>query len=216
MRIGGDRRRRAWFVVAAVDSTGIGLMVACSFPDVTFAPGSGGEAGPTNEGSASESGTDASVLIDGSDPDALIVRDAGQAIDASGCQPSDCDCDKDNYKSAAKAGCVDAGVDAGPLDCNDFDSRYHPGQGFVPDKPTPPGTGDWDCNTRIDHLYAANLDCTKVNPGATCDGTFGFEDNPGCGESGTYVKCKTSGGIGPVLATCIVESRSLGTTQACK
>jgi hypothetical protein len=211
MRIGVVRRRKALLVVAAGASTAIGLMVACSFPDVTFAPSS-----VTPEGSTPDVGTDAFVLIDGSDPDALIVRDAGQAIDSSACQPSDCDCDKDDYKSAAKAGCVDAGVDAGPLDCNDFDSRYHPGQKFVPYKPTPPGTADWNCNNQVERLYESTVDCSKVAPGATCDGTFGFEDNPGCGDTGTFVKCKTSGGIGPVLATCIVDSRTLGETQACK
>jgi hypothetical protein len=118
------------------------------------------------------------------------VVDAGHPVDASGCAPADCDCDDDGFNALTKPGCADAG---GKNDCNDGDQRYRPDEGFLDVLP-PDGGGDWNCNGTVEPYYDAFVSCGGLSLGG-CSGE-GFEDNPRCGDVGTYVKCV------PGLVTC--------------
>jgi hypothetical protein len=221
------RRRTRALLVAAMGATGLALFVACSFPDATFSDSDGSSPLPGDENTSAEGSTtseaaaerdasedvsmDVHVLIDGGDPDALIVKDDAGKVDASGC--TTCDCDNDGFLNTTKMGCNTA--DAGPNDCDDNDMRTHPTQGFRPEKAEPPRNGDWNCSNAVEPFYKPNLKCTALAPGSGCDSAFGFEDAPACGEDGSFVQCKTVGGILGVLASCAVGARTLA-KQACK
>lgn len=215
------RGRRAILVCGATASAIVALIAACTFPDPTFAPEApSGNDGSSAEGSTSDGAADAladvsddvHVLVDGGDPDALIVKDAGAKVDASGCMT--CDCDDDGYLDTTKTGCNTP--DAGAHDCDDEDSRTHPTQGFLVDPAEPPQNGNWNCTGGVEKFYSAKVACTSLAPGAVCDSTFGFEDDPKCGATGTFVTCKSVGGVLGLLRTCAVGARALGTKQACK
>lgn len=207
------RQRTALFIAATAVAAGLGVLASCSFPEVTFAPN---DEGGNGEASTTDVSEDVRVLIDGGDPDALIVKDAGQKIDPTSCEAGDCDCDKDQVRDTKKPGCtVEAGVDAGPHDCDDTDSRVHPGQGPLVEKAAPPQNGDWNCSGKVEKFYEPNVKCTSLPAGSGCDAKFGFEDDPACGERGTYVTCKTVADLG-VLQKCVVGGKSLNETQACK
>lgn len=216
------KRPSAVVVVGGITAFALGLIAACSFPDVAFAPagGASGDEGGVPEGGSVDGSSDASedvsndvrVLVDGGDPNDLIAKDAGKKVDASGCAV--CDCDGDGYNETTKAGC--GGADAGPNDCDDNDSRAHPGQTYLLDKAEKPRLGDWNCVNGVERLYAANVNCNTVTPGPTCDGTFGFEDATACGETGSFVTCKSAGGIAGLLQSCVVSARNVTQKQACK
>lgn len=175
---------------------------ACGFPEVSFAESTEAGEDATVDGASvdptAEAGNDAKsdaaappdaaeILIDGSSPDALIVKDAGMAIDAAGCAPTDCDCDLDGYKDTLKAGC-----NMGANDCDDSDSRSHPMQGFLEDEAKPPQLGDWDCSGAAEPLYATNVTCAGLSLGLGCSKIFGFEDLPQCGKTGSFIQCTGS------------------------
>ena len=190
--------------VSTIAGVGGAIGIACSFPDVDFAP-----AGIALDG---EVGSDVHVLVDGSDPGALIASDAGKRIDAAGCTV--CDCDGDGFNDLSRAGCAGAG---GKNDCDDSDTTTRPDQRFNTTAPYPPRNGDWNCTGGVERFYEPSVTCAGPG-GASCDGRFGFEDDPTCGSTGTFVTCKTTGATPPLLpGQCIVASRSLDTvTQACK
>lgn len=215
LRMQSMRNRNKLFVAATLASVAAGLIVACSFPEVTFAPVGAGEDGGSSDATTDVS-NDVRVLVDGADPAEQIVKDAGQAIDAAACAANDCDCDDDTYKDLTKAGCApDAGVDAGVTDCDDFDSRTHPNQGPLEDMPAPPRNGDWNCVNGLEKFYKPNIDCTKLSAGSACDSAFGFENDPACGKSGVYVTCKTVADLA-LFQKCVVGGQSLDKVQACK
>lgn len=185
-------------------------------PIVVQGPDAGGDAvGPdgqtpgTGDGSSSgdASASDAADqpdgrLFDGGDPDALITRDAGSEVDASGCMT--CDCDNDGFD---RPGC---GNDAG-ADCDDNDTRYRPNQSFVIDRPAAGKAGDWDCKSGVEKLYPTNVSCNLLSLLGGCAGAQGFAGDPGCGEEGQYVYCAP-----PLLGVlCAVQSTETK-KQACK
>jgi hypothetical protein len=198
--------RRIFFFATALFAAGGAGAAACSFPNVpvfaddvlgadgavdgTTNPGDGADDDASSADGATEAATDSGgeILIDGSSPDALIVKDAGQAIDASGCAANDCDCDKDTYKSTGKAGCS-----GGSNDCDDNDPRRHPNQGYL-EAPAGPaqGGGDWDCNGTAEPLYKTSVTCAGLTLGLGCADIFGFSDVPLCGQTGTFIRCKGS------------------------
>lgn len=206
--------RRVFGVAAVVGLMGCAIGVACTFPTVEFQTGVGpGGEGGTDGGADStlDSRDDARVVAEGGDPDAMIVKDGGMKIDASGCVL--CDCDKDGF-NVKRAGCQDAG---GAIDCDDTDTRARPDQGYLVDKPEPPQNGNWNCTNGVEKFYKPNTNCTGLGAGAGCDATYGFEDDPVCGTNGKFVMCKTVST--PPLnldARCVVGSQNLTTTQACK
>ena len=177
--------------------------------DIT-ADGSLAEGGGS-DGSTGDSAPD-SASFDAAVPDAPIVSDAGAKVDASGC--TTCDCDSDGYSDLTKTGCADAG---GVQDCDDTDSRSRPSQGFLVELGEPPRQGDWNCNGAVEKFYPPNTSCTALSPGAPCDATFGFKDNPACGATGMFVTCKSTGS--PPLYVgggCVVATQNTTTKQACK
>lgn len=214
-------RKKRMLVLAVASVPALVVAAACSFPSPDYQPVSTGEAGGGQEtGAVVEAGLgdevlggDAQVKIDGADPDALVVKDAGGKVDTDACAANDCDCDDDTFNDLTKAGCADAG---GPADCDDTDTRTRPDQGFLEVKGEPPRNGDWNCKNGVERLYPkTNLKCGDVAVGAECDGTFGFEDNPACGAKGTFVTCKTSC-TALLICSCVVVSRDVQHTQACK
>jgi hypothetical protein len=133
----------------------------------------------------------------------VIVTDAGQPIDASGCKT--CDCDEDLFE---RPDCGTAAV----KDCDDNDPRYAPDQGFLAIRPDPGKTADWNCNGAITPLYTVNEICGGIL--ATCNGREGFLGAPGCGETGQYVFC-IPGGL--LNLECVVDRTRLDErTQACQ
>jgi hypothetical protein len=179
------------------------IFVACGEPyggnDPTVSDEGGADAGnaPLLDGASA----------DGADPagDAATRSDASALVDAAGCPT--CDCDNDTYN---RAGCVDAGVDAGRIDCDDLDPLRFPGQGYVEAVPSLANGGDWNCDTQVDRLFAHDVSCGTF-AGAACSSAQGFTTNPGCGISGTYVTCQAGlGGLGCNVATS--QSR----VQKCK
>lgn len=173
---------------------------ACSFPEVDFAPDDGGIDGPNGEtGVPSDTGADvttrdaiADVVLDTSYDgqvdaallDVAVAEDAGGKVDASGCKT--CDCDEDGYNR------FEAGVDcgAGPYDCDDNDSRSHPEQLYLEDKPEAPMFGDWNCSGAVEKGYQENVKCDQLLLGLGCAGSFGFNTTVACGEKGRWARCK--------------------------
>lgn len=211
------RHKRALFCSFAMVVVTFAIGAACTFPDVSFAPPgatnteAGSSDGPVADGIV---GTDfdATVLVDGSDPDALIVRDAGAKIDAAGCAAAECDCDGDGFKATQKAGC-EGGLD----DCDDHDERVRPNQGYLIATPEPPIFGDWNCSTAVEKLYPDGFSCSSLQGGTACNDAVGLEDQPACGGFGTLLKCKTEP-VPPLNLTtrCVVGARTPMTQQACK
>lgn len=188
-----------WLVLAVVSGVvAFAAMEACSFPSPSFSSddtigpdastdGTLDGAGNPDVDRAPDGGVreDAGeVLIDGSSPDALIVQDAGQKVDASGCAPADCDCDKDGFNETLKAGCG-----TGPRDCDDSDPRAKPGQGFLTAPAEPPQFADWNCDGTATPLYDVNVTCDGLTLGLGCSNIFGFKDAPQCGKVGTWIRC---------------------------
>lgn len=170
---------------------------ACSFPDLSFSDdvseaGADGIGASTNSPSGNgqtDGGHDADafiVLVDGSDPDALIAEDTGGGkVDASGCAAANCDCDKDGYNDLSKPGCALA---PGEDDCDDSDKRTHPDQAYLTEPAEPPRNGDWNCKNGVEKLFDHDLKCGLIGI-AGCSGVQGFADDPHCGAEGTYVFC---------------------------
>jgi hypothetical protein len=109
-------------------------------------------------------------------------------------------CDKDNDGHKAMGSC-------GGDDCNDDDSRVHPGQNFLTDVPDgapyPSGPlGDWDCSGTVEYQTPTAV-CS-----VTCSNSQGFAQAEGCGITGAYVTCA-------VVVTC--STADAGTrTQGCR
>jgi hypothetical protein len=177
-------------------------VTACQFDDATFGEHAAGD----GDDAASDNEDPGEILIDGSPPDALIVRDGGPPIDGSGCDPSDCDCDKDGYKNTLKAGCG-----SGARDCDDTDPRTHPLQGFREESAVLPQVGDWNCDMVAEPLYATSVTCDKHLLGIGCSNVFGFEDAPRCGQAGHFIRCKKS----LLNLGCAVGTR-MTITQPCR
>jgi hypothetical protein len=209
------RRRRSALAMIALSVA----MAACTIDSLTFVPSAsdetGTEAGADGPNRDTDGGTDASadaieefvVLVDGSDPDALIVKDSGGGkVDAAGCTATTCDCDQDGYNDHGLAACVNS---PGPDDCDDQDKRTHPGQGFLEDPAAPPKNGDWNCVGGVEKLYPANVNCGLVDLGS-CATKQGFQSDPGCGELGTYVFCQAT------AILCLQASKTEQRVQACK
>lgn len=140
-------------------------------------------------------------------PRGLAASDAGGAdAGADVTSPDNCDLDRDSYSDPTKVGCTDA---AGPFDCDDTDPRAHPGQSFREDVPTPALAGDWDCVNGVEKRYATKVSCELLALGA-CVGVEGFADDPGCGETGSFVRCEVQG-----VLLCVAGPASTR-KQACK
>lgn len=214
------------------------VAAACSFPDPSLADLDRDDAGGADGGlgdldAAVDTNGDASlvdsdalvdggfvVTVDGSNPDELIVDDAGQKVDAGPCPPSDCDCDNDGYFDYSRAECADAGGalrDGGDptSDCDDFDRRTHPNQGFLDIPAEAPRNGDWNCKNGVERLFPyTNVTCSGLALSG-CKGTQGFSGTPGCGVEAEYVFCQPTELLPGVGLSCGIGSKTTQ-TQACK
>jgi hypothetical protein len=219
--------RRARLLIALVGAAGIAY--ACGFPDVEFGAADGGPAEASTSSSTSSSGTTSStsssgtaeidsgvildageiqVIIDGSTYDASF--DAGSKVDASaGCFT--CDCDGDGFLND------DAGCNPPPdkLDCDDLDSRTHPGAGPYSFPAEPPRNGDWNCTNGVEKIPPDEFQCGDVASALVvggCAAAGGFVDTVECGAKGTYVTCKD-----PFLGVGNCATDKVGTaTQLCQ
>lgn len=210
------KKRRGFFLAASVLAFAVAIASACSFPEPTLVDpvteggsSSGGDSEPTADGTVFE---DASLVdnifaIDGNqnvDPDgggqeASVAPEAG-LVDATGCDP--CDCDDDDAKSEAGA------CGAGGTDCNDLDP-FIPHDGFVASKPNG-HSGDWNCDGVVTKQFPVNLNCGLL---ANCSAA-GFSGDPPCGAGGMFVRCKN---IALPLPGVLCEVGSTETVvQACK
>lgn len=204
---------RRFALVIAFGTTGVAaVLLACGFPspllyDELALPEADGSFADVTTADV----TDAMVedlsdvpYIDAGKP-GITVQDAGAKIDASACPANACDCDKDGYFDLSKKGCEDAG---GKTDCDDFDSRAHPGQGFLNDPAEPPMNGDWNCNGLIEKSFPrTNITCALL----LADCTEGFVGTPPCGEEADYLYCNSP--LGLLLCAPKAKSRE---TQSCK
>ncbi len=143
----------------------------------------------------------------GTTPDSAAPADAASdadvAIDAGSDAPADpCDQDRDGFR-AATASC-------GGDDCDDSDSRAHPGDGgFVAAAPGA-SNGDWNCNGAVERQFASNVTCSDFVPfPGPCSGHAGFTGDPACGAKGTFVTC-TYPGNGSACANGVTEMRAQG------
>lgn len=204
--------RRFAIITALGMTSAMSLLFACGFPSPLLSD----VLAPPDEDSAvadvvTADVTDAMVedlsdvpYVDSSAPEG-IVEDAGGKVDASACAANVCDCDKDGYFNLEKPGCEDAG---GKHDCDDLDSRAHPGQGYLLDPAEPPMNGDWNCNGLLEKVFPrTNITCGLL----LADCTEGFVGNPPCGQEADYLYCTSP--IGLLLCTPKARSRE---TQSCK
>lgn len=124
--------------------------------------------------------------------DAAVEASEGSLPDAS--EAGD-PCDEDNDGFKAQGSC-------GGGDCNDHDSRVHPGQTFVTDVPDAAPWGDWDCNGTVDYEFPVISSCL------TSCSAQGFASSVACGVTASYITC-----VGTTLCT----SADAGVvTQGCK
>jgi hypothetical protein len=201
------KRRRVFDLRATVLSV-LGVagawVVACSsYGEDTVAADAGVEEAATSDGSSGDGNgerLDANV-----NTDVEITKDGGAKIDASACQATECDCDKDGFHKV-QSGC-DASALQKNVDCDDSDTRYRPDQGFLTDLPEPPRNGDWNCNGAVEKLFEVNVTCTNFLVGGC--GKQGFRGDPACGASDTYVSCTPNG---PTCKEGTTEVRK----QACR
>jgi hypothetical protein len=197
-------RRNAILIGA---SLGLAFAFACSFPDVTYAPSSGGTSGAGTSGGTSSGGTSGSGISEAG----KVVDVEPDDVDKSTCGDK-CDCDGDDY---LKPNCIpDAGEDVRNKkdggDCVDFDKNANPGvdpASYIDLEPRD-HPGDWNCDGRVDKLYPVITSCSND---LICNATEGFRFDVGCGVESTIVKC----GRVNALSACApldVEPRK----QACR
>lgn len=178
--------------------TALAAAWACTFPDVTFRDDAALDRDASDDAAAaldalglpsdSEDSALPPLLIDGSSIDVLVVDDAGGKLDAASC--ASCDCDKDTWDGP------DCGAAPANVDCDESDTRSHPLQGFLADKPESPRFGDWDCNGQVEKLYPReNASCEGLTLGFGCSDIFGFTEPVACGNSGNWIRCKKRPGV---------------------
>lgn len=167
------------------------IVAGCSFPEATFSD----EVPDARVDTAVASDTSADAPVDASDTSPRDVADTNVG-------PDPCDKDKDGVKAK--------GDPCGGTDCDDNDPNARPGitefQTF--DATGKPHGGDWNCDGDIEKQYKVDVSCGLLG-GAACGMTKGFTSNPGCGKTGEYVQCSTSG-------TFCVPGTPKTETQGCR
>lgn len=199
--------RRRLLALAFVATPLVAVAVACTFPDVTYAPTT----------TSPDTGADAHP---GPDPGADGSSDVGEAsvgssdattVDASACNNS-CDCDGDHYWR--DSGCnLDASDAAGRLgfgDCNDFNKDYFPTQ-MTYFEVAKGGSFDYDCDGVETGLYPGSLTCSGTGALGCSPKTGGYRAGaPSCGQSGALSTC-----VGNGLFTCQPNTGGL-TIEPCR
>lgn len=190
---------------------------ACRFPSFTYEAAGGDGGGPADGATDAWSGNaDGESSSSSGGPDAAddLPLDTGTADGASssgGEETGDpCDEDGDGYKNAS--------CDGG--DCCDTDKQANPGQKSFFASKDACGNFDWNCDSKEEPEYGANLHCgylLGVGCIPTCTGmacTTGFlGPDPGCGASAPYGECESN-----IVGIC--NAQAIPTqptqTQACR
>lgn len=220
-------RRSKMLLATALGATIV--VVACSFPDVTYRSDDG-DAGSTVDAGAPEedTGTDAAPGIEdsgGADSDAPALIEAGLPTDggiiedASECEGEDaglrrCDCDGDDWLIK---GC-DAGPNSGKKgsdkdgwDCDDLDFDVNPDSDFKA-VPMRDGGWDWNCSGNVEKSYPDGYVCKSSNCKST--GKNGFEMNQPCGAKGSVHACTSLLDLG--LLSCKDTVQLVDAVQGCR
>lgn len=209
------KRRRRRFSLGALAAGMTGIVVACTFPEVTFAPALSEGGVSETDGGLEDSSLDAGALEDGfvfgdgDVGDVVTSRGDASILDAAACIGV-CDCDSDGY--VQDGGCdEDAGDGTGKPegDCDDTDKLRHPESGYVAIKPSN-HAGDWNCNGIIEKGYPEGNRSCSGTPLLGCAGE-GFQGPVACGEEADYFKCGPDGVLG-CRPNIFIDRRP----QACK
>ena len=169
----------------------LGVAVACSFPDVSYSP-----VVSNRPDTGADTSVDTAVIDASSDrTDSGIGNPEAGAVDAAGCNNS-CDCDGDHYWR--DAGCDAAATDAsgrlGFGDCDDFDSKYSPGQTQFFEVATGSNGFDYNCDHVATGKFTGNLSCTGVSLTGCSPASGDFNAAPpACGQSGGFSTCVGNG-----------------------
>ena len=184
--------RRRLLALAFVATPLVAVAVACSFPDVTYAPTttSPDTDADTDAHPGPDPGTDGSSDV----AEASVGSSDSSTVDASSCNNS-CDCDGDHYWR--DSGCnLDASDAAGRLgfgDCNDFNKDYFPTQTTYFDV-AKSGGFDYNCDGVETGLYPGSLACSGTGALGCSPKTGGYAARaPSCGQSGTLSTCAANG-----------------------
>lgn len=218
-------KARRLIVIAAGLAFGAAITVAC-FPEVQFAPDD--DAAPDGNTHADTSVSDVTTIDSPSKPvdaaadvfegldanllDVFVPEDAGGKVDAAGC--TSCDCDKDGYNREL----VGTDCGAAPFDCDDNDSRSHPGQVFLKEDAEAPMNGNWNCVDGVEKPYPENVTCDGLTLGNGCTNIYGFTKPVACGQTGTFVRCKQALILGLLSLSCELDPEAVDNTkvQPCK
>ncbi len=183
-------------IVAAVGAAVVAI--ACGFPDVAFyTPDGSGDGGATTtgrgstgdppgsgpgQGSASSLGDAAAVGAANGDADAPDLGPTWVAIDGAGGEAGSPGGNAEGDSSSGGSG--GATGDGGRARDSGGGSGSSSGAG---------SSGGVSCNCSANKFYPANVSCGAIavtNLGVLCNQTSGFVGNdPGCGNSGTFVTC---------------------------
>lgn len=181
------------FVLAAVAGlAGLGVAAACSEPYDGDVP----TPAPDRDSAAGED-----AAVDG----APAPAPADAALDAADARSDADPCDRD------RDGVLVVTCDGG-TDCDDDDDRAQPDAGFRTDEPTAKTKGDWNCDGNMTAQRITLVECSAFTSfTVNCSAVEGFKDDPGCGQNGTYVKCKAPAALGACVEDTVVVMK-----QACK
>ncbi len=214
-------RRSKMLLATALGATIV--VVACSFPDVTYRSddgdaGSEGDTGASEEDTGTEPDADSGVEDSGTIPDGEALIEAGfpseggVVEDAAACEAGlrMCDCDEDNWLVKD----CDAGPDSGKKgndkdgwDCDDHNRDVNPESGYKA-VARPDGSWDWNCDGNVEKAYEG-YSC----PAAACkSGAVGYKDDVQCGKPGTVYQCT---GVANLLL-CSESERSQNEIRNCK
>lgn len=183
--------RRRLLALGFMTAPIVGVAVACSFPDVDFAPAAVPDSGNLGDATTSDAEDNDGAPVESA------VRD-GATIDAAECAlRKRCDCDGDGYRAI---GCDAGGPDADAGDdglkegdCDDLDSFRNPGQTYTDAGPSPDGGGkwDWNCDGIEERAYKKTLNCRAellANGVLGCVGS-GYVEESACGQNVEYDVC---------------------------
>lgn len=181
-------KRALLLTVGVIAGAGVIAAVACTFPDVGFKSGVGGQGTATASGSGGQAASSAASSSAGTGG-SLPCGDAG---------PCDCDGDGDRAESPA----------CGGGDCNDHDPLVSSKQkGFFVDAGS--HGYDYNCSGGDEFEITQTLDCKSL---LSCDTmTVKWQGSvPGCGVPGTYGKCTTVSMPVPACAESLMGTKRQG------
>ena len=214
----------------------VAIFAACSFPQVSYETGSGGDGGGVDGTSGSSGGSsgEGGGHGDGASGDDAVAGDdattdgsAGEGSAGEGGSDGSSGGDDSSspsdapyvFEAAADAPVCDQDEDTynvkggtcGGLDCDDTDKHANPGvTTFQTYAPHPPSNGDWNCDGTVTPQFLTGFNCGLLASSA-CAGKKGFTDTTlACGQtSANFITCKVSTAL-----LCVVDTTT-SNTQGC-